>query len=114
MKLANRICIFLYGFLCIITLGALSREIYLDNKLEENRELQSKKAVQSDVQKEYKYVVLEEENTLIVYYAKDHTRYMTTGISFSELPEKIQSEVQQGLNFYDEKSLFGFLEDYSS
>ncbi len=114
MKLANRICIFLYGFLCILTLGALSREIYLDNKTEESKEVQTKKVVESGAKKEYKYVVLEEENTLVVYYVKDHTKYMTTGISFSEIPENIQSQVQKGLNFYDEKGLFAFLEDYSS
>ena len=114
MKLANRICIFLYGFLCIITLGALSREIYLDNRTEKSTDVQTKKVIESGSSKEYKYVVLEEENALVVYYVKDHTKYMTTGISFLEIPEDIQSEVQKGLNFYDEKSLFAFLEDYSS
>ena len=35
MRKANRICIFLYGSLCLILLSVLSVELYRDNMVEE-------------------------------------------------------------------------------
>ncbi len=115
MKKANRICIFLYGLLCIVTMGALSVEIYKDNTIEPIvQKEEPKKAVPSNVTKQYKYVVVEEADTLTVYYVKDHIKYLSTDISVSNLPKDLQEKVVEGIHFYDEKSLYDFLENYSS
>lgn len=114
MKVTNRICIILYGFLCIITMGALSFEIYRDYKTELGNENQIENVMQSDVEKKYKYLVVEEDGVLKVYDAINKKEYINTGVAYSTLPERLKTEITNGLNFHDEKTLFAFLEDLSS
>lgn len=116
MKKANRICIFLYGLFCCLTMVFLTREIYRDHTEEPSatQEESPQVAVPSNTTKQYKYVVVEEANTLTVYYVKDHIKYLSTDISVSNLPQDLQEKVAEGLQFIDEKSLYDFLENYSS
>ena len=41
-------------------------------------------------------------------------RYDETTIQLSDLPERLQEKVTEGLYFTDEEELYAFLENYSS
>lgn len=62
----------------------------------------------------YKFVILEEGDYLTVYLADRETVYEYTAIRYSELEEDLQKKIRDGYCVKDEKSLFGFLENYSS
>lgn len=115
MKRIKSICIFLYSFLCVLTLGSLSIQLYRDNCVEESPMPQAApKVVPAGQNKEFRFVVVEESDVLVVYYVKNHVKYLGTDISVDTLPKDIQKEVKEGISFYDEKSLYDFLENYSS
>lgn len=114
MKVTNRICICIYGILCFITMGSLSLEIYRDYKTETESENQVENVIQSDAKKSYKYLVVEEDGVLKIYDEENKKEYMNTGVAYSTLPDRLKMKIENGLHFYDEKTLFAFLEDLSS
>lgn len=61
-----------------------------------------------------RYIVLEEDGYLTVYQSADHSVYEYTDIRYEDLAPQIRQEIKNGCVFPDEKSLFGFLENYSS
>lgn len=115
MRKANRICIFLYGSLCLILLSVLSVELYRDNMVEETPDVMvPKNTIPSNKNSEYEFVVVEESGNLVVYYIDKRIKYLCTDISFGGLPSEVQEQIKKGLNFVDEKALYDFLENYSS
>ncbi|MDD6193715.1 MAG: hypothetical protein PUB19_02305 [Lachnospiraceae bacterium] len=115
MKRTNRICIFLYGILCLVLMSALSLALYRDNMIEETPDgAVPQKAIQSNKKSEYQFVVVEESGNLVVYYLENKIKYLSTDIPTNRLPEDVQKQIKEGLNFVDEKSLYDFLENYSS
>lgn len=63
---------------------------------------------------DYKYVIVEEGDYLTVYFADRTTVYEYTGIRYSDLEETLRQKIRKGYCIPDEKTLFGFLENYSS
>lgn len=54
------------------------------------------------------------DNEVVVYLEDRSTIYINTGIALDSLPEKIQMQVMDMLSIPDEKTLYDFLETYSS
>ena len=115
MKRANRICLFLYGISCLILMSALSVELYRDNMVDVTPDKTvPQKVLPSNKKCEYEFVVVEESGNLVVYYMENKIKYLSTDISVNRLPEEVQQQIKNGLNFVDEKTLYDFLENYSS
>ncbi len=115
MKGTKRICIFLYGCMCLIVLGSLSDKLYREKhvmKLPDKNT--TKQVLPSSNTKNNRFVVEEEGDFLVVYYISNHIKYLSTDISVSQLPAKIQENIKDGLEFENEKTLYDFLENYSS
>lgn len=73
------------------------------------------------VQMNYEYVepsnsfyLMVEDNYIIVYLEDRKTVYMDTEILLKELPEELQQDIIHVMFVPDERSLFDFLENYSS
>ncbi len=65
-------------------------------------------------EKEQGYVIGVRDNAVIVYYADRTQVYEYTNIELWSLPERIQSELVEGIYVKNEKELFDFLQTYSS
>jgi hypothetical protein len=63
---------------------------------------------------EYAYIVRELDESLVVYLGDGQTVYMETGIRSSRLNSQMQEQIIKGIGFFDEESLYEFLENYSS
>ena len=81
---------------------------------EEQRQQDREPAAPVSGQVTGKYIVLEEDGYLTVYQSADHSVYEYTDIRYEDLAPQIRQEIKNGCVFPDEKSLFGFLENYSS
>lgn len=78
-------------------------------------EIETEMAVESaSIQKNYEYVVVEEDGYLTVYHADLKTKYMDTDITMQELGKDMQKEIQEGKKFENAEDLYNFLENYSS
>lgn len=66
------------------------------------------------IQKNFEYVIVEEDGYLTVYHADLKTKYMDTDISMEELDDDIKASVQNGKKFENAEELYSFLENYSS
>ena len=55
-----------------------------------------------------------EDNYVVVYLEDKTTVYMNTDILLTELPDEVQQDVINWMYIPDEKSLYNFLESYSS
>lgn len=64
--------------------------------------------------KEDGYYLTEEDGFVVIYLADKKTVYEHTSIKTLNLPEKLQKELQSFKKIPDLKSLYGFLENYSS
>lgn len=60
------------------------------------------------------YIVRTQDSRLVVFLPDGKTIYMETGIRSENLSQKLQEKAENGIGFADEKSLFDFLESYSS
>ena len=60
------------------------------------------------------YYLAEENGYVIVYLADQKTVFERTSIPLSGLPEKLQKEIREKKKIRDMKTLYGFLENYSS
>lgn len=68
-----------------------------------------------DIQPEYDYYYLaEEQGFVVVYYRNMGTLFCETGIEVDELPVRLQREIRQIKTIETEEELYGFLESYSS
>ena len=63
---------------------------------------------------EERFLVVEEDGYLVIYDRLTMKRYDETTIQLSELPERLQEQIAEGLYFMDEEELYAFLENYSS
>ena len=61
-----------------------------------------------------RFLVKVEDNYLVIYDQLTKERYDETTILLSDLPERLQEQLEYGLFFEDEEELYEFLENYSS
>lgn len=78
----------------------------------ENEEQDVKESL--NVVEPYEYILLEEKGYVVVYHTDRKTLYASTDILVSELPEKLQKEIEEGKYISSEEQLYNFLENYSS
>ena len=64
--------------------------------------------------KEDCYYLMEVNGYVVVYLSDKKTPYEYTDIRYDELPAELQDEIRNGKYMEDAKSLYGFLENYSS
>lgn len=61
-----------------------------------------------------KFVILKDGDYLTVYRGDYETVYAYTDIRYQGLSEELKERVSKGMAFEDEKTLYDFLENYSS
>ena len=85
-------------------------------KTEKEPAMEPEKAIatKGDALKEDCYYLMEVNGYIVVYLSDKKTPYEYTDILFDELPEKLQEEIRNGKYIEDTKTLYGFLENYSS
>lgn len=73
-------------------------------------------AVAADGQalKEDCYYLMDVNGYVVVYLSDKKTPYEYTDIKYDELPAEIRDEIRNGKYMEDAKTLYGFLENYSS
>ena len=64
--------------------------------------------------KEDCYYLMEVNGYVVVYLSDKKTPYEYTYIKYDELPAEIRDEIRNGKYMEDAKTLYGFLENYSS
>lgn len=128
-------------FFCVVALGCVTssilyrrseeaNEIRLEKANSENEDISevmeaSEEGQQEKSQEEMievsdnydgneRYFVKEEDGYLVIYDRLTLKRYDETTIQLSDLPERLQERVMEGLYFQDEEELYAFLENYSS
>lgn len=82
--------------------------------LQEKTEPTEVLAVEGNVEKNSEYLLKELNGYVIVYLGDEKTVYEVTGISITELPKEVQSQIQEGIKFNSINELYAFLENYSS
>ena len=93
----------------------LSSEDGSDSELEEHSGMQEEIIEVSDGNgMDERFFVKEEDGYLVIYDRLKMKRYDETAIKLSDLPERLQEKVTEGLYFTDEEDLYAFLENYSS
>lgn len=122
----KRICIFLALILVFaagIILVRLTSAPEEDSQKEmvlirEDREGEEEDAAStlpaSGENREQRYYLVVEDGYLSVYYGADRTFYAYTDIRYDMLDEETRQQIQQGLSFTDERTLYDFLENHSS
>ena len=64
--------------------------------------------------KEDCYYLMEGNGYVVVYLSDKKTPYEYTDIKYDDLPAELRDEIRNGKYMEDAKSLYGFLENYSS
>ena len=64
--------------------------------------------------KEDCYYLMEVNGYVVVYLSDKKTPYEYTDIKYDDLPAELRDEIRNGKYMEDAKSLYGFLENYSS
>jgi uncharacterized membrane protein len=121
------ICVFFVLFVICIVITVFSTA---DQKKQNQSEsagpqtVEEENAVQEETDEEivpssrteegYRYIILESDGHLLVYYSDNMTVFFDSGILSKHLPEALQTELETGIRFADEESLYEFLENYSS
>ena len=59
--------------------------------------------------REQRYYLVGRDGYLSVYYGRDRTFYAYTDIRYDMLDEATRQQIQQGLSFTDERTLYDFL-----
>lgn len=122
MKQKYSICIFLALLLCVslsvvwIT-GQVNRDTELteDIIVQETEKTNDEETVYSSkTVDEYKYVIMDVDGHLTVFYSDNETVYFDTGIRSENLSDAVRSDLQCGIRFLTEEELYEFLENYSS
>ena len=75
---------------------------------------QAEFAESMQIQKQYRYLLIEEDGTLVVYEEDGKTLLIETNIQLHGLDEETRSLLQEGIWVTDEKELYDLLESYSS
>ena len=114
MKRTNSICIFLCIGLVALALifFAIAKTSEKDQREAEEEDrmlLTENSSIPSASENQAKYMVLLENDTVVVY-----EKYLTTDIAKERLPEDVVEDLRDGMDFSSEKDLFAFLENYSS
>ena len=121
----KRICIFLAQILVfaagIILVRLASapeedsqKEMVLIREDREEEEDAASSLPASGENREQRYYLVVEDGYLSVYYGADRTFYAYTDIRYDMLDEATRQQIQQGLSFTDERTLYDFLENHSS
>lgn len=62
----------------------------------------------------YMYIVKEQDGFLVVYQSDGTTVEFETNIRTADLEQDVLDRLKEGIGFSDEKTLYSFLESYSS
>lgn len=81
---------------------------------ETESEIPEQKTVPASQVMDYKFIIVEEEDYLTVYFSDSETVYEYTDIRYSDLEDSLRQKIRKGYCIKDEEMLFGFLENYSS
>jgi hypothetical protein len=121
MNLRTGICIFVIILLFFFVLAWVSAGRGKEDTTEEiTFETESVSETETSVytiseeQPIYEYIVRESDGQIVVYEGDGETVYMETGIHISQLSESMERQLEAGIGFSDEESLFAFLENYAS
>lgn len=90
----------------------LATEIRLETESRSGEDLLPIMREQEPVQAEF--LLFEEDGRISVFYEKDQSLFMETGIPVWYLPKELQLKLQDGIPFATEEELYEFLESYSS
>lgn len=71
-------------------------------------------AADGQAMKEDCYYLMEVNGYVVVYLSDKKTPYEYTDIKYDDLPAELRDEIRNGKYVEDAKSLYGFLENYSS
>ena len=82
-----------------------------ENVTEENRITETEQVTSVNQTINYKYVIVEEEDYLTVYYADHKTVCEYTDIRYSDLEDSLRQKIRKGYCVEDDAELFGFLEN---
>ena len=66
------------------------------------------------LQEPYLYIIKEQDGFLVVYQSDGTTFEFETNIRTVDLEQEVLDRLKDGIGFSDEKSLYSFLESYSS
>lgn len=119
MKRTNGICIFFGVCIVIIILFAVAMLEHKSSESEENLEEERILLTQNETQPSVnaatpKFMVLLEDDVIVVYEIVDWKKYLTTDIARETLPDAVVEDLRDGIDFFNEKELYSFLENYSS
>ncbi len=119
MKRTNGICIFFGVCIVIIILFAVAMHEHKSSESEENLEEERILLTQNETQPSVnaatpKFMVLLEDDVIVVYEIVDWKKYLTTDIARDTLPDAVVEDLRDGIDFFNEKELYSFLENYSS
>ena len=121
----KRICIFL-ALILVFAAGIIlvrlasapeedsQKEMVLIREDREEKEDAASSLPASGENREQRYYLVVEDGYLSVYYGADRTFYAYTDIRYDMLDEATRQQIQQGLSFTDERTLYDFLENHSS
>ena len=121
----KRICIFL-ALILVFAAGIIlvrlasapeedsQKEMVLIREDREEEEDAASTLPASGENREQRYYLVVEDGYLSVYYGADRTFYAYTDIRDDMLDEATRQQIQQGLSFTDERTLYDFLENHSS
>lgn len=121
----KRICIFL-ALILVFAAGIIlvrrasapeedsQKEMVLIREDREEEEDAASTLPASGENREQRYYLVVEDGYLSVYYGADRTFYAYTDIRYDMLDEATRQQIQQGLSFTDERTLYDFLENHSS
>lgn len=120
MKKKISICFFVG--ICLLSMAVILLRIFDQTHLKEEHvpEQMGMENEQPETLKESMAVssaafYLDVVDDYIVVLEKDHvTVYFETNIRYRDLPDKVQTQIRQGMAFFSEAELFDFLESYSS
>jgi hypothetical protein len=70
--------------------------------------------ISSKTEENYKYILIEEDGHLLVYYSDNTTLFFDSGIQTKNLPEEVLDKLETGIRFLNDEELYEFLENYSS
>ena len=125
IKNKKRICIFL-ALILVFAAGIIlvrlasapeedsQKEMVLIREDREEEEDAASTLPASGENREQRYYLVVEDGYLSVYYGADRTFYAYTDIRYDMLDEATRQQIQQGLSFTDERTLYDFLENHSS
>lgn len=119
MKRINGICIFFGVCIVIIILFTVAMLEHKSSESEENLEEERILLTQNETQPSVnaatpKFMVLLEDDVIVVYEIVDWKKYLTTDIARETLPDAVVEDLRDGIDFFNEKELYSFLENYSS